>query len=724
MIRSTRLTMILFALIFLTLPTVFANVKPDEGMYPLNRLGSVDLRKAGLKISPEELYNPNGISLIDALVRVGGCTGSFVSPDGLIITNHHCVFGAVQTVSSAEQDYITNGFLADQRIKEIPAIGLNVRITESYRDVSDIIVSEAAKVSDLADRGKIISQTIANLIEEEKKSYPGYLLEVSEMFTGKSYILFRYREIRDVRLVYVPPRSIGEFGGESDNWVWPRHTGDFSFVRAYVAPDGSPSTYSEKNIPYTPKKHLKINPKGVNENDFVFILGYPGRTFRHQPSQFVEYHETFELPYVQELYDWIISRIDVFGKNNKEHEIRLSDFKKSLANRAKNYRGKRQGMYRLDLVAQRKKNDDALAAFIKNNPELNAKYGHVLKSIDGIYIEKFSVAQRELWFENINRTTSLIAIANRVGILSEQLQLPEDQRTKDYQKDQLNRWKNAYRNYYKDVVPDFDADILTRMLEDAAKFPSDQRIVAVDNLLKSKPADGSIADFTKQLVNNSKLTQDVYFQSLFELTADEWKKFSDPLVRFSRELAKENESYSATRNRWNGSLNKYLSELVEVRQIWQQADFIPDANSTLRLTFGYIKSYAPADAVRFNPITTLNGLLEKSKMGEDYELPEDLRHLILSKDYGSFAHPTMGSVPVGILYNMDTTGGNSGSPIMDAYGNLVGVNFDRAYEATINDYAWSESYSRSIGVDIRYVLWIVQKYAKADFLLNEMGVKI
>ena len=283
-----------------------AYVPPDEGMFPLSELKNVNLNKAGLKIDQKEIYNTetNSASLVDALVRVGGCTGSFISDAGLIITNHHCAFSAVQLASTPEHDYLEKGFVAQDKAYEIEAKGMTCRITDSYEDVSDKILSSVANVSDPASRIRVINSEMKKLASEAEAQDSTIEAEVSEMFIGKTYVLFRYKTIKDVRLVYVPSRNVGEFGGETDNWVWPRHTGDFSFMRAYVAPDGSPATYSKENIPYKPKKFLKVNADGVSEDDFVFILGYPGRTFRHRPSQFIEHQQNFLLPYVSNLYEF------------------------------------------------------------------------------------------------------------------------------------------------------------------------------------------------------------------------------------------------------------------------------------------------------------------------------------------------------------------------------------------------------------------------------------
>lgn len=329
------------------------DVTADEGMYPISELHRLNLKQLGFRIDAKTLYNPNGVSLIDAIVQVGGCTGSFVSNEGLVITNHHCVFGSVSSASTKENDYVTEGFLAAERSKELPARGMTIRITQYYRDVSKEVLGAVDDAMPLAERARAIQKKMSDIGAEAEKQNPGKQAQVSEMFAGRTYVLFIYDQIKDVRLVYVPQRSIGEFGGEDDNWVWPRHTGDFSFVRAYVAPDGSPSEYSEKNVPYKPRTFLKVNANGVDENDFVFILGYPGRTFRHQPSGFLKYDEQVRLKYVAEFFDWQIRLMERAGKDDRATAMKFEPRIKGLANTMKNFRGKVKGLERLQLV-QRK----------------------------------------------------------------------------------------------------------------------------------------------------------------------------------------------------------------------------------------------------------------------------------------------------------------------------------------------------------------------------------
>lgn len=704
--KIIRFTVILF--LFLIAATI-----PDEGMYPIMNISKLDLTKAGLKISPDDIYNPKGVSIIDALVNIGGCTASFISEDGLMITNHHCGFGAISRASTPEHNYLENGFVAMTRNEEIPAQGYTARIMESYEDVSDIILSSVKNISDLAERSKAIDAKMRELAKNAEDPNNSITAAVSEMFIGQTYILFKYKTISDVRLVYAPPRSIGEFGGETDNWVWPRHTGDFTFMRAYVAPNGKSAPYSKDNIPFKPKKWLKVNPNGVQENDFVFILGYPGRTFRHMPAQFIQYQEEFLMPFTADLYDFMIKQMEEIAGDDDALKLKYAPNIKGLANTMKNYRGKLLGLKRIKLVNKKYEEEKLLNKFIQSNPDLNKKYGNLLSDINDVYVKMMSQAEADLWLSRFTRFSTSARFAQSLFTYAAEFEKPEAQR-----KDFLKK-----RDALKTVLDGFDYEmesrLLVKMLTDAQNFSTDIKVDAVEDYL----ADTDPEEFANQILANEIYSKEK-LELLYSKTTKDLLSMKNPVLNFFYKIKKQYEVITAENERLDGALSKLMPMFNEVKKEWKQTSFIPDANGTLRLTYGYVKGYAPRDAVYYNPLTTLDGVIEKSMMSDEYQIPEQLYDLYKKKDYGRFADKKTGSIPVAILYNMDTTGGNSGSPILNAYGEIIGVNFDRAYEATINDYAWNESYSRSIGVDIRYVLWVTSKIGGANHLLTEMGVSL
>lgn len=720
LMKLLRLFTITFALTFI-LGMIPAS--PEEGMYPLSEIDKVDLQKAGLKIDTKEVYNPNGVSLVDALVQISGCTGSFISEKGLIITNHHCAFGAITRASTVEKNYLENGFYAKTQTEEIPSQGYTCRITESYQDVSNIILSEIKNISDPVERSKAIAKKIKELSDAATNEKESIVADVSEMFTGKTYVLFKYRVIRDVRLVFAPPQSIGNFGGETDNWIWPRHTGDFSIMRAYVAPDGKAATYSKDNIPFIPKKFLKINPNGVEEGDFVFQLGYPGRTFRHRPSHYMKYQQDYLLPYISNLYQYAIETMEEISSGDKELTLAFANRIKGLANTMKNYQGKIKGLKKINLITQKQEEEKQLQQFINSDPQLKAKYGSLLENIRTVFESINQNAQSDLWLRQINSFSPTLSLANFLLNYTEELQKPDAERSTAYQEKNLAQTLGRLDMTLQNYNADFEETMLMKMLMDANEFKEVSRISAVDEILEGNGvnAEETFQEFVSNNMVNSKIRDKEYFNSLQKKSPTEIAAMQNPLFIFAKKLRMQSQASDKENQKNEGKLNILYGDLVDVKMKWKNTNFIPDANSTLRLTYGFIKGYNPADAVYYEPFTSIDGVLEKAATGnEDFVIPDKLRAVYDKKDFGTHVSKKTGKLPVALLYNMDTTGGNSGSPVLDAYGNLIGVNFDRAYEATINDFAWNESYSRSIGVDIRYVLWVMEKIGGADNLLKEL----
>lgn len=721
-VKSIQIVSILFVLSFI-LGMIPAS--PEEGMYPMSEIEKVDLQKAGLKLSTKEVYNPNGTSLVDALVNLSGCTGSFISNQGLIITNHHCVYGSIARSSTVDKNYLDNGFHAATKEEEIPSQGSTARIIESYQDVSEEVLSAIENISDPLERTKALAAKTKSLAEAASNEKESIVADVSEMFAGKTYVLFRYRIIRDVRLVYAPPQSIGNFGGETDNWVWPRHTGDFSLMRAYVAPDGKAVPYSKDNVPFKPKKYLRINPNGVEEGDFTFILGYPGRTFRHRPAEFIKYQQEYLMPFVANLYSDAIKTMQDLSAGDKAKQLAFANRIKGLANTMKNYQGKLKGLKKLNLVGQKFEEEKQLQKFIEADPNLKKQYGNVFANIHHIYNEINSTAMADLWVRQITSFSPSISMATFVLNYVEEIQKPDAERRTPFQEKNLKQSLNQLQTLKAGYNAEFEKAMLLKMLKEASKYKQTSRVAAVDYLLEGNGVTSEIAfkDFVEISVLASQIMQKEYFESLLTKKPEEILGSNDQLFSFASKIKLQSQAADKAWQINEGKLNKLYGELVDAKILWKKTNFIPDANSTLRLTYGYVKGYSPADAVHYEPFTSIDGVIEKSNTGEeDFAVPDKLRTLYEKKDFGKFISSKTKKLPIALLYNMDTTGGNSGSPILDAYGNLIGVNFDRAYEATINDFAWNESYSRSIGVDIRYVLWVLDKFSGAGNILNEIGV--
>jgi hypothetical protein len=707
---------IIIGLVFLWIQ-IFA----DEGMWPISEIHKLDLQTKGLEISPEEIFSPDKLSLIQAVVQVGA-TGSFVSEDGLIITNHHVAYGSVQAASSEEKDYIQHGFLARTRSEEIQAAGLTARITESYRDVSNEVLSVVTEGMGFAERTKAVERRMKEIVAEAEKINPGKRAEVAEMFSGKTYVLFIYTYLKDIRLVYVPPRSIGNFGGEIDNWMWPRHTGDFSFLRAYVGSDGSPADYAQENIPYHPKKYLQIDPKGVEEGDFIFLLGYPGRTYRHMTSHYLAHEEEVRMPWVADWYAWQISVMEKMGERDRSIALKHLSRIRGLSNTMKNYRGKLLGLKRIRLVEKKSEEEEELQRFILADEGLKARYGEVLEKIGEIYKDVHQRAEYELILDYLRRSVDMISFGYTAYEASIERQKEDLERESAYMDRNFARTKQrlelALRNYYEPT----DKIILKELLRRAVRLPREYRIPALESIFQEGDLGEIIDSLISEAYGHSKLNQMDALMGALNKTPQELKEMHDPFIELAEALYPTYQKLKEIQNARTGALAELSAHLIDVKKDFLQKDFIPDANRTLRLTFGQIRGYNPRDAVYYEPITTLDGVVEKTTGEEPFDTPAELIKLYEAKDFGQFLHSRLKSVPVNILYDADTTGGNSGSPVLNARGELVGVNFDRAYEATINDYRWNKDYSRSIAVDIRYVLWVMQKYDGVDDLLREMNV--
>ena len=693
----------------------------DEGMFPISDLRKLDLKSKGLAIDPAEIYSTD-TSLIFAIVSVGA-TGSFISPEGLFITNHHVAFGAVQAASTTDRDYLRNGFLASSPADEIQARGMTARITESFADVSAEVLGAVTPDMDTTARTRAIEKRTKEIVARAEKERPGKRAEVAEMFIGRTYILFVYTYLKDIRLVYVPPRAVGEFGGEDDNWMWPRHTGDFSFLRAYVAPDGSPAEYSPGNVPFKPKRFLKIQPRGAAEGDFVFLLGYPGRTYRHYPSSYLAYDEEVRMPYVADWYARQIDLMEKMGASDRGVALLHASRIKGLANTMKNYRGKLKGMQRLGLVERRRAQEAGLEKFIDADAARRVRYGSVLPEIGRIYAAMRAAFEYDMLLDYLRGSVNLLNAASTVFEASLERGKPDLERESRFMERNFPQTKQrlllALRNYYEPT----DKAILKELLLRAARLKEPNRIAALDELFKGDFGEPAVDAFIQRSYAGSRMSDAKFVESLLVMTPAQLSAVSDPFLDLARALQPAVEANREKQKARRGELDPLFARLSEAEEAYQGKDFIPDANSTLRWTYGHVKGYEPADAVVYKPFTTLRGVLEKTTGREPYNTPAALLDLARARDFGAFEHPALHDVPVCLLYDTDTTGGNSGSPVLNARGELVGVNFDRTYEATVNDYAWSEDYSRSIGVDIRYVLWVAQKFGKAGSLLKEIGVE-
>ncbi len=700
----------------------------EEGMYPISDIGNLGLMEKGLEIAPSVIFDPAGNCLLDGICRVNGCTGSFVSAAGLIITNHHCAYRAIQTASSPQQDLLQDGFAAADQAAEIPAPGYTVRITESWRDVSADVLSVVTPQMSFTERTQAVERRTKQIEKDAETSNPAIRAEVAEMFAGKTYVLFEYTFIRDVRLVFAPPSSIGNFGGEADNWEWPRHTGDFSFMRAYVSPQGSSADYAEENVPYRPKRFIQVAPQGVAENDFVFLLGYPGRTSRHKTAAFLEYEANVRLPFLVELYQWQIDVMETMGHTDRGVALKHAARMRSLANVEKRSRGQLQGLRRAGILARRQAEEARLQAYIQSEPQLQEKYGHVLQEIAQAYQDQASTAATELALGNLTSVCRALNFAFTVYDAASEREKPDLEREVAFMDRNYDRTVQNLMLSVKDWHPPTDQILMQGMLERLAETGA--RELTVLQAAWGEPS----SQFVAGAFQKTRMGDPVFLADCLTRTPAQLAAIEDPFLQLAVGLYPEYLRLRELEKQRSGQLDQLYGALIDVKQQFLKTDFVPDANGTLRMTFGRVEGYSPQDAVLKTPITTLSGVMEKTTGVPPFVTPEPVQTMYRARDFGRFAIPLKRAgasldpanettdIPVALLYSTDTTGGNSGSPVLNARGQLVGVNFDRAFEATINDFAWDQSYSRSIGVDIRYALWITGKVYGANHLLSEMGV--
>lgn len=693
----------------------------DDGMFPMSELPRVNLRERGIELTAEQLFNPSEISLVDGICRVNGCTGSFVSDSGLIITNHHCAFDAIQKASTSDRDLLTNGFIAGSRAEEIPAPDYQVRITENYRDISAEVLSVVREGMSFLERTKAIEKRRKELEIEAEREHPGLRAEAAEMFAGRTYVLFLYTYLKDVRLVFAPPASVGNFGGEADNWEWPRHTGDFSFMRAYTAPDGSSATWSEQNIPYRPKRFLRVQSAGVDEGDAVFLLGYPGRTARHRTASFLQYESRVRLPLTVELYQWQIREMEQAGAGDRSVAIRHASRTKSLANVEKRSRGQLQGLQRAQIVERRLQQEAELQAYIEADGELRQQYGSVLRDIAAVYGEMESAGPLEIHLQQLRQACRAAAFGFAVVDAVHERAKPDLERESPWMDRNYAQSVQELKVSLRDWHPPTDVVMLSGMLRRLSKIPGARQISAIIPLTESEQVCEQAA---KRLIDGTRLGDAAFIEQLMSLSVGQLRETQDPLLQVLLQLYPSYLQLRELDKTREGRLSRLYGSLLEVKEQFLRTGFIPDANGTLRFTSGRVRAYSPADAVVRTPISTLRGVMEKTTGQDPFITPEPVLRAYRAGDFGGFLHPRLGQVPVAILYDTDTTGGNSGSPVLNSKGELVGVNFDRCFEATINDFAWNADYSRSIGVDIRYVLWITGRVYGATQLLDEMGVTV
>lgn len=714
-----------FALRLIVLLLIFAFISvqafvPDEGMYAPDQIASLPLKKRGLKIDPSKIYDPSAPSISDAIMRVnigtgGFGTGEFVSPNGLILTNHHVGFDALVEASTPDNNLGERGFKADSMSEELPAKGYSVIITTKESNVTKQALAGTDALTGQARDAKI-KANIDVIVADQKAKTPDSDVSVREIDEGFFYYLYVSYTIKDIRVVYAPPKDIGFYGGDPDNFEWTRHAGDFTFLRAYVAPDGSFAEYSPDNVPYNPKKFLTVSLQGIDEGDFVMVMGYPGGTSRFLESGTIEYAQDVNFPFIA---DYVRKRSEVLQQISKEHPekaVALQDDIFSLNNAVKLYDGNVEAMRRAHIVEKRRKQEQELTKWIESDPGRRAKFGGLFNKIDALTSMFYRTASRDRALSIFPSSSTTRAFASAYAAMvaaSREEGVPSEAEKENREK--------AISAAYKDWDPQFEKEMIVFFLEKIDALPRKQRFAELDNLLRDKRGKARLQaerDLASKIVTDFDSPENVF--PIFEMTNAEIESKYPEISGLVFGLHEARTDIGKRTARFEAAIAPLRLEYREALTEWKKTVPYPDANATLRFSYGNVKGYSPREAVTYHPFTTLAGAIEKDTGKEPFDVPAKLEELYKKRDFGIYGKN--GTMPVDFLSDTDIIGGNSGSPVLNGRGEQVGIVFDGNYEGLGNDMFFNPARGRTISVDIRYVLFVTDKFGGAGWILNEMKI--
>ena len=699
-----------------------------EGMWLpllLESLNEDEMKNMGLKLSAEDIYSVNKSSLKDAIVHFGGfCTAEVISNQGLLLTNHHCGYGQIQSHTTLENNYLKDGFWAMKKSEELPNPGLFARFILRIEDVSEDMLAGVTDNMNSKVRQSQIDKNLEMVRAKHEQGLPAYDdVVIRPFYHGNQYFLFVTRTFNDVRLVGAPPESVGKYGSDTDNWVWPRHTGDFAMFRIYAGPDNLPAEYSPENKPYTPKHSLPISVDGVEEGDFTMVFGFPGRTNQYLPGSAVK--QTVEVlnPAKISVRESALGIIDKYMRNDPQVKIQYASKFARVANYWKKWIGESQGIKTTDGLGKKRDTEAEFTKRINGNPKQKAKYGNLLGEFDQLYkdIEPYALS-KDYFDEIVFRNVEVLRAA---GLAGRMVTAFESSGESGYNNMKQRLKAGYFDGFYKDYRPEIDQEVfaaLMKMYKENAPFKG--LTSPMDKMMGMRDGMGDFDAFAAKMYAGSFMTNQAAFEKVMAMDPKGAVAAikADPLYNFSNEMD------AAYTDIVEGKYNAYNAQIAEKQRMYMQAlievfpekKMYPDANSTMRITYGKVNGYTPRDAVRYTPVTYLDGAMAKYKPGDyEFDMPAKLIDLYEKKDYGRYAAEN-GKMPICFIGTNHTTGGNSGSPAIDANGNLVGLNFDRAWEGTMSDINYDASICRNIMVDARYILFIVDKYAGASHLINEM----
>ncbi|HAM98537.1 MAG TPA: serine protease [Marinilabiliales bacterium] len=707
--------------------TVFAN----EGMWLpilLEKYTMEQMRQQGFKLTAEDLYSINQACLKDAVVGLVHlenphhhfCTGEIVSTQGLLLTNHHCGYGAIQNHSTLENDYLTYGFWAMEKSEELPNEGLGVSFLKRMEDVTPQVLSQITGNTDEQTRDSLIDVHIAG-IELAASENGTYLAKVKPFFAGNEYYLSVYKIYRDVRLVGAPPSAIGKFGGDTDNWMWPRHTGDFSMFRIYADKNNEPAGYSEENVPFTPAKVFDIAIDGVQKGDFTMVMGYPGTTTEYLPSMAVTMQKETINPGRIKIRTQSLNTLKTAMEKDPLVRIQYASKAAGIANSWKKWIGENKGLTRLDAVAKKQELEEGFMEWVNQSESRKKEYGLLLTEYAELYkfLAPYSLTHN-YFFETIFES-DVIDLAGKCTLLKQINKGTAPEKTGELKNNLMESVNVFFKDYHLKTDQKLFEDYISFFYYDIDKNFHPEILRLIDTDFK-----GDVNAFTQWIYSQSMIPYpDKLGPFISDYTPAKQKKLEkDPLVvLFSQSLQVYrtliNPIVTETQSKISKLHRLYMKGL---REYQSNKIFYPDANSTFRVSFGQVDDYKPMDAVTYRYYTTLTGIMEKDNPGiYDYKVPEHLKRLYCNKDFGRYANPD-GSMPVCFTASNHTTGGNSGSPVLNSRGQLIGINFDRNWEGTMSDLMYDPDMCRNIALDVRYILFIIDKYAGAGYLLDEMNL--
>ena len=714
------ITLIIIVLTVLLLNSILT---ADEGMWMPHQMQELQLDELGLKMNPADLYKENGFGLMNAIVNLGSGTGAFVSKEGLILTNHHVAFSTIQQASDANNDYLKNGFIAWNKKEELPAIGKYADVLISYEEITEKIISKIHPDMSLEEKWQTLDKEQKKIIKAMEAESPDTRIKIAATFNGKNYYLYKFKRLRDIRIVYAPPLDIGNFGGEIDNWMWPRHTADFTFLRAYISPDNVGRPYHEDNVPFQPEVNLKTSLNGFQEGDFTFLMGYPGKTYRNETV--AEFKYAIDLMNQRiDKYQKNIDFYESYTKGNRETELKYASKLKSLHNSLKNYKGKLEGFEQKNILGIKNTFEESLHVWIKATPEKSEMYEAVFDEMEAVIEEKRVLQKKmDLLTDWVSRYfgSNMLYIAYQIFRTVDEKEKPDMERDAKYQERNYNLITNrvilADRSFYLQA----DQAFFQKSILNLQNLPPEELPDALEKML-SRADDTASPEYVSDLYKRSTLIDPDTRKAALDMDLKELLSLNDPFIQIARDIEQDLSTMREQKKLLDLKKDYVSQSFAEIILAYRKGRIAPDANSTIRFTYGYIQGYSPKDGVYFKPQTSLGGVIEKDQGKYPFNVPEKLKVLYLEKDYGIYADEKLQSVPVCFLNTTNVTGGNSGSPTLDANGDLVGVIFDMTYESIIGDYYIIPELQRTISVDIRYILFITEKVAGATHIIKELNL--